>query len=49
VWELRHAITSCDAWYVAVAEAFELPLATLDERLPKAKGAACDFLTPRNG
>jgi predicted nucleic acid-binding protein len=27
--ELRRAITSCDAWYVAVAEALQLPLATL--------------------
>lgn len=47
VWELRHTITSYDAWYVAIAEAFKLPLATLDERLSKAKGPACDFLTPR--
>jgi predicted nucleic acid-binding protein len=49
VWELRHTITSYDAWYVAVAEALELPLATLDERLAKAKGVNCDFLTPRSG
>lgn len=48
VWELRHTITSYDAWYVAVAEALELPLATLDERLSRAKGVTCDFLTPRN-
>ena len=48
VWELRHTITSYDAWYVAVAEALKLPLATLDERLSKAKGLSCDFLTPRN-
>jgi predicted nucleic acid-binding protein len=48
VWELRHTITSYDAWYVAVAEALKLPLATLDERLSKAKGITCDFLTPRN-
>jgi predicted nucleic acid-binding protein len=47
VWELRHTITSYDAWYVAVAEALNLPLATLDERLAKAKGVTCDFLTPR--
>ncbi len=48
VWELRHTITSYDAWYVAVAEALRLPLATLDERLAKAKGVTCEFLTPRN-
>jgi predicted nucleic acid-binding protein len=48
VRELRHTITSYDAWYVAIAEALELPPATLDERLSKAKGVACDFLTLRN-
>jgi predicted nucleic acid-binding protein len=46
VWELRHNLTSYDAWYVAVAEALKLPLATLDERLTRAKGPNCDFLTP---
>ena len=33
VWELRTNLTSYDAWYVAVAEAFDVPLATLDGRL----------------
>lgn len=47
VWELRHRITSYDAWYVAVAEALKLPLATLDERLAKASGPTCRFLLPR--
>ncbi len=46
VWELRHALTSYDAWYVAVAEALELPLATLDARLARAAGATCEFLLP---
>jgi predicted nucleic acid-binding protein len=46
VWELRHTVTSYDAWYVAVAEALMLPLATLDERLSRSKGPACDFLIP---
>lgn len=32
-----------DAWYVAVAEAFGLPLATLDARLRQASGAKCRF------
>jgi predicted nucleic acid-binding protein len=49
VWDLRHTITSYDAWYVAVAEALKLPLATLDHRLSKAKDVSCDFLTPRSG
>jgi predicted nucleic acid-binding protein len=48
VWELRHNLTSYDAWYVAVAEALRLPLATCDERLARAKGPTCDFLTPRS-
>lgn len=48
IWELRHNVTSYDAWYVALAEALNLPLATLDERLSKTKGPACDFLIPRD-
>jgi predicted nucleic acid-binding protein len=47
VWELRHNLSCYDAWYVAVAEALRLPLATLDERLAQTKAATCDFLTPR--
>jgi predicted nucleic acid-binding protein len=46
VWELRHSVTSHDAWYVAVAEAYDLPLATLDGKLCKAAGPRCRFLTP---
>jgi len=46
VWELRHTITSYDAWYVALAEALNAPLATLDERLARAQGPSCAFLTP---
>lgn len=48
IWELRHNVTSYDAWYVAVAEALTLPLATLDMRLAKTRGLRCDFLTPEN-
>ena len=48
IWQLRHAITSYDAWYVAVAEALRLPFATMDEKLAKAKGPNCDFWTPRS-
>ena len=47
VWELRHAVTCYDAWYVALAEAAGLPLATLDRRLSRANGPACKFLMPR--
>lgn len=46
IWELRHNLTSYDAWYVALAEALALPLATLDERLARSKAAACEFLKP---
>ncbi len=46
VWELRHAVTSYDGWFVSVAEALACPLATLDESLAKASGPACRFLTP---
>jgi len=46
IWELRHNVTSYDAWYVAIAEALELPLATLDEPLSKSNGITCKFVTP---
>jgi predicted nucleic acid-binding protein len=46
VWELRANVTSYDAWYVAMAEQFDLPLATLDRRLAKATGPRCRFLLP---
>ncbi len=46
IWELRHNVTSYDAWYVALAEALKIPLATLDDRLSKSNGVTCDFLTP---
>lgn len=46
VWELRHNLTSYDGWYVALAEALDSPLATLDGRLAKAAGPKCRFLTP---
>ena len=44
VWELRQAVTSYDAWYVAIAEALGFPLATLDDRLIKSNGPKCKFL-----
>ena len=46
VWELRAHVTSSDAWYVAVAEQLDLPLATLDRRLAAASGPRCRFLLP---
>lgn len=46
VWALRANLSSYDAWYVAVAEFAQLPLATLDRRLARAAGPECDFLLP---
>ncbi len=46
IWELRHNLTSYDAWYVAVAEWLACPLVTLDMRLSRASGPRCEFLTP---
>lgn len=45
-WELRHNVTSFDAWYVALAEALDVPMATFDAQLASAKGPMCPFLTP---
>lgn len=46
VWELRRNVTSYDAWYVAIAEELNLPLATLDRPLAAASGPRCRFLLP---
>lgn len=46
VWELRGTLTSYDASYIALAERIGAPLATLDERLARAPGPTCRFLTP---
>jgi predicted nucleic acid-binding protein len=46
VWELRSNLTIYDAWYVALAEWLDAPLATLDDRLARASGPRCRFLTP---
>jgi predicted nucleic acid-binding protein len=47
IWEMRHTVTSYDAWYIALAEALQLPLATLDTKLTTASGTKCRFLTPQ--
>ena len=46
VWALRSNLTSYDAWYVALAEMLDCPLATLDRRLRRAPGPACRILVP---
>src|SRR5579859_91485 len=44
IWELRENVTCYDAWYVAVAETFNAPLATLDARLANGPGPRCRFM-----
>lgn len=44
IWDLRVNVTCYDAWYVALAETLNAPLATLDARLAKASGPRCRFL-----
>lgn len=46
IWNLRHNLTTCDAWYVALAEALDSPLASLDSRIQRASGPVCRFLSP---
>ena len=46
VWELRHNLTGYDAWYVALAEALDFPLVTLDRKLGRAPGPRCDVIVP---
>lgn len=47
IWALRHNLTTYDAWYVAIAEALHVPLATLDQRLRSAPGPVCEFASRR--
>ena len=45
-WELRHNVRSYDALYVALAEALDAPLITLDRRLVTASGPRCQIEVP---
>lgn len=45
-WTLRDNVNPYDAWYVALAESLDAPLATLDSRLSRAPGCRCSFRTP---
>ena len=40
-WDLRGRVRSWDALYVALAEAFDATLVTLDQRLGRVKGLSC--------
>ena len=46
IWELRAHVASYDAWYIALAESLDAPLATLDRRLARAQQTRCAFVTP---
>ena len=47
VWELHPGVTAYDAAYVALAEALDAPLWTLDRRLAAAPGLRCSFRLPQ--
>lgn len=47
VWQLRWNLTSYDGAYVALAEALDAPLITMDRRLAEAPGIACRIEVPR--
>ena len=46
IWELRGNLTCYDAWYVALAEALECGLVTLDAKLGRATGPKCEIVVP---
>jgi predicted nucleic acid-binding protein len=46
IWELRANVTAYDAWYVALAEFLDCPLATLDRKLARAAGINCQLTLP---
>jgi predicted nucleic acid-binding protein len=46
VWALRHTVSPYDAWYIALAERLDAPLATLDRRLARTADARCEFILP---
>jgi predicted nucleic acid-binding protein len=49
VRQLRVTVSAYDAWYVALAEALDVPFATLDSRLARAPGPRCAFHVPDVG
>ena len=46
VWQLHPSVTAYDAAFVALAEALDAPLWTLDRRLAEAPGPRCRFVVP---
>lgn len=45
-WELRPNVRAYDALYVALAEAMDATLLTLDRRLAAAPGPRCEIVVP---
>ena len=43
-WELRHDLSAYDAAYVAVAELYDVPLLTFDDRIRRSAGTRCQFV-----
>lgn len=43
-WQLRDNVRGSDAMYVALAEAFDVPLLTTDGRLAQATGPTCRII-----
>lgn len=48
-WQLRNSVRGWDAVYVALAEAFDATLLTMDERLARAHGPTCRIDVPAVG
>lgn len=46
VWELRANLSAYDASYVAMAEAIDAPLLTLDRRINRAPNTLCHIELP---
>jgi predicted nucleic acid-binding protein len=45
-WQLHDSLTAPDALYVALAEALQATLLTLDRRLTRAQGPRCPIAVP---
>ena len=46
VWELRRSVSPPDGFFVALAEALDVPLVTTDRRLARAHGPRIPILAP---
>jgi predicted nucleic acid-binding protein len=46
VWALRENVRTWDAYNVALAEALDVPMVTLDRGLARAVGPECEFIIP---